>query len=193
MGRRLQAIRFGVVGLLWLAAPPAFSRRMTCPSPSAPTLQAAIDRLNAPLARFHPTDLDESDQPARRPTSGRDGPNPAPALFRLFLRSRYGIRSSNGERDELPEDPDLFERALRTLANLPSDQLVDGVHRGLAPGLIDIALEQLRRDWWLPASEGLTVQDRQFVEAWQPRETVPTAVAELDNPRRKPPKRRSKR
>ena len=178
MGRRLQAIRFGVVGFFGLAAPPAFSQD-ECPSPSAPALQAAIEQLNAPIARFHPTDLAHRIDLLNADIWECDGPNPAPALFRLFLRSRYGIRGSGAEPDVLPEDPDLFERALRTLAHLPAEKLVDGVHHGLAPGLIDIALERLRQDWWLPASEGLAANDRQFVATWQPHETIPTAVAEL--------------
>ncbi|HCH63671.1 MAG TPA: hypothetical protein DFR83_12770, partial [Deltaproteobacteria bacterium] len=139
---------------------------------------AAIEALDAPLSRFEPHALASRITLLDAPILLCDGPSPAPALFRLFLRSRYGIRGPSG-RDSLPEDPDLFERALRTLQRLPPEEVAEGARVGLAPGLVDMALERLRRDWWVPAASGLSPRARQFIESWQPTESIPTATGDL--------------
>jgi len=77
-------------------------------------------------------------------------PHPAAAadLFRLFARSRMG---------DLPEDPDLFERALRVLGELPDDAVAAGLAEGLAPVLLDLAHQALIERWVRPLTGDRTV------------------------------------
>ena len=70
-------------------------------------------------------------------------PTPAagPPLMRTFARSRFGA---------LPEDPDLFERALRATAPLPPDARRAAVVEGLAPALADLTWDRLLTRWLQP-------------------------------------------
>ncbi len=167
----------GVVGTMFLAAPLAFSMQ-TCPPDSPERLQSAIAVLDAPLPADQPLAFQQRIALLNDPILRCDGPNPAAALFRLFLRSRYGIRSA-GAHPGLPEDPDLFERALVALQSLPPERVVAGAGTGLSDGLVDLALERLRQDWLLPAVAGLDASDRSLVETWQPPPDLPTRADAL--------------
>ena len=61
-------------------------------------------------------------------------PEAAGELFVIFARARMG---------DLPEDPDLFERALRILQRLEPPAIRSGLETGLAPGLLDLSHERL--------------------------------------------------
>ncbi len=77
----------------------------------------------------------------------RSHPHPALAasLFRAFARARFGV---------LPEDPDVFERALRALEQLPVEDQARGLREGLAPELAELAWQEQKARWLGPAAEG---------------------------------------
>ena len=85
----------------------------------------------------------------------------ATALFTVHVRSRTG---------DLPEDPDLFERALRGLLELPPEALRDALGPGLARGLRDLAHAQLLRRWALPLAAGEAEALQRTLESWPLRE-----------------------
>ncbi len=93
-------------------------------------------------------------------------PEAAPALFRVFLRSRYGTRSLAPRRSGLPEDPDLFEAALRALALLPAPVVAAAAEEGLGWGLTHLVAERLREDWLRPAIAHLPASVQRDVEEW---------------------------
>ena len=173
-----QLARLGVVSIALLAAPPALGMQ-PCPDDSPAAVAAAIAELDAPL---DPTDPDAYTRRIHRiqdRTLWCDGPNPAPALFRLFLRSRYGVPDARGTLTPLPEDPDLFEGALLALSRLPPEQVADGAAEGLGTGLVDLTWSKLRHDWLTPAAQGLSAAEQRWVADWQPPPALPTAVAPL--------------
>ena len=68
-------------------------------------------------------------------------PEAAAPLLRVFARSRFG---------DLPEDPDLFERARRGVEALPLVDQRRAVAEGLAPGLVELSWNRLLRRWLGP-------------------------------------------
>ena len=72
-------------------------------------------------------------------------PGVAAPLMRVHVRSRAG---------DLPEDPDLFERALRGLQQLPPAEVEAALGPGLASGQLDLALDRLVRRWGAPLAQG---------------------------------------
>jgi lysophospholipase L1-like esterase len=93
----------------------------------------------------------------------------APDLFRLFARARLG---------ELPEDADLFEGALRAIAELPPADQARGLEEGLAPELARLAWGELDRRWLEPALEGVEGGER--ARALPVRQPVAWAQIEED-------------
>ena len=65
-------------------------------------------------------------------------PSLGPALMRTFARARFA---------ELPEDPDLFEGALRAVQALPEDAQQHALQAGLGPVLARLAFADLSRRW----------------------------------------------
>ena len=131
------------------------------------------DRLNDldpadPSAAETAIDLLCADAPAARCPLGqriaaaewlRRHPSPAagPALLRTFARSRFG---------ELPEDPDLFERALRAARALPPEARRDAVVNGLAPALADLSWERLLTRWLQPLSQTADPAALRELQGW---------------------------
>lgn len=99
-------------------------------------------------------------------------PHPAlgPALMRVFARARFG---------ELPEDPDLFERALRAVQRLPAGDQRRALQEGLAPDLARLAFADLARRWLEPALVGQPAAARDAVLGWPTRS--PAAWAALES------------
>ncbi len=133
-----------------LGSPPAWGWQQT---PGA----ARLDDLDPadPAAVATAIDLLCADAPAARCPLGqriaaaewlRRHPSPAagPALLRTFARSRFGA---------LPEDPDLFERALRAARALPPEARRAAVVDGLAPALADLTWERLMARWLQPLAQ----------------------------------------
>jgi lysophospholipase L1-like esterase len=97
-----------------------------------------------------------------------------PDLLRTFARARFG---------ELPEDPDLFERALRAVQQLPAAEQQRAIREGLGPDLARLAFADLSRRWLGPALSGLPAAQRDAVLGWPGRhpeawQAVEQAVAE---------------
>jgi len=72
-------------------------------------------------------------------------PGIASPLMRVHARSRAG---------DLPEDPDLFERSLRGLQQLPPLEIEAALGPGLASAQLDLALDRLVRRWGAPLAQG---------------------------------------
>ena len=101
----------------------------------------------------------------------RSHPHPSlgPALMRVFARARFG---------ELPEDPDLFERALRAVALLPEREQRRALREGLAPVLARLAYADLSRRWLEPALVGQPASVQRAVLRWPTQ--APRAWAALE-------------
>jgi len=175
-------VAFGVASLLGLAAPSAFATQ-PCPPDSPSKMQLTIGLLDAPLASGDRVGLERRIAALNDPILYCPGPNPVPALFRTFLRSRYG--GDTGSRDRwspLPEDPDLFERALKVLAALPAEQVASGAASGLGSGLRSLTWRRLLHDWLRPAAQSLAPTDQRWFEDWEPpaiRSDTATALVHL--------------
>lgn len=187
MRRVVQALSAGVVshsGLLGvlvcaLAAPPAFSMA-DCPADSAERIARAIDTLDAPVRGPQHADLAHRIATLDDPVLGCPGPSPVSALFRTFLRSRYGVATTaSSTLPPLPEDPDLFERALVTLATLPPEQVAAGAAEGLGTGLVELTRARLHHDWLVPAAQGLSTADQRWLASWRPPADLPSAAHAL--------------
>ena len=83
-----------------------------------------------------------------------------PSLMRTFARARFG---------ELPEDPDLFERALRAVSALPAPEQERAFLEGLGPDLARLAFADLSRRWLAPALHDHPVQLKDAVLLWPDR------------------------
>lgn len=101
----------------------------------------------------------------------RQHPHPelGPALMETFARARFG---------ELPEDPDLFERALRALQALPTDAQRRALVDGLGPVLARVAFADLSRRWLAPALHDHPPSVQEAILEW-PRH-APDAWAVLE-------------
>ena len=170
---------FGVASLFGLAAPSA-SATQPCPPDAPSRVQATIDLLDAPLPAGDKIGLERRVAALNDPILLCPGPNPVPALFRTFLRSRYGgDTGTSGQWSPLPEDPDLFERVLKVLARLPEDQVASGAASGLGSGLRSLAWRRLLHDWLRPAAQSLAPSDQRWLEDWEPRAMRPDTASAL--------------
>ena len=94
---------------------------------------------------------------ALRVEQRRLDPELAPDLFRLFARTRTG---------DLPEDPDLFERALRVLVQLPPEAVERGLRQGLMPEMCALAHAQLLRRWGEAATSAGSPELLERLRSW---------------------------
>ena len=83
--------------------------------------------------------------------SSRKDPQAAVALSQVFIRARLG---------ELPEDPDLFEQALRGLVELDETSIQQGILEGMLPWLGQSAHTQIMSQWSEPLALSSATQDR---------------------------------
>lgn len=149
-----------------LVALPGLGLRLALASDLAP--QAAIDRLGEPYSLPERDELvahfADPGQPlpfaaldaalaapqwptlllAIRVAEVRGDPAHAPALFRVFLRSKAAA---------LPHDPDIFERALRILQGVPADQLREAIASASSEPGAEMAIERLDHDWLGPLAQ----------------------------------------
>ena len=162
--------------LLWLSHAHASD-------PCSPVDPSLIPRLDSPMSATDPVaykariDLLRGEVDALR----CPGPNPVPALFRTFLRSRYGSPDTAiaGPLSPLPEDPDLFEAALEALLAQPEERLRQGAREGLGTGMAALVWSRMRHDWVRPAAAGLSTEDRRWVEHWSPPPSSPGSLEQL--------------
>lgn len=101
-----------------------------------------------PLEPFRDALLNNGSWPvmvqAARIAQFRGDPAHAPALFRLFLRSKAV---------QLPHDPDLFERALRTLQVMPEDAVRAAIVAAASEDGGGMAGQQLSDHWLGPLAQ----------------------------------------
>ena len=138
-----------------------------------------LDVLTAPLPTNDPTAFAQLTQSINALIIPCDGPSAVPALFRVFLRSRYGVPDPSADWSPLPEDPDLFERALLALSHQPPEAVAEGAQAGLGTGLTTLAWHTLRHDWLRPAVQGLGSADQRFLEDWSPPAALPSPAHQL--------------
>ena len=169
-----------VPATLWLSSAWA---EQACTAGDAERLPGLIDLLDSPLAAGDPIAYRARTELLRTQAEALacPGPNPVPALFRTFLRSRYGSpdTSVGGLLSPLPEDPDLFEGALEALRHQPHERLQDGAREGLGAGMSELVWSRMRHDWVRPATAGLLAADRRWVEDWAAPATATGPLDEL--------------
>ena len=85
-------------------------------------------------------------------------PQSAGPMLQVFARSRL---------DDLPEDPDLFERALRGVLEIEDPQAVRaGLTQGLVPDLLRLVHARLVSQWVMPLSAGIDADHLAPVLDW---------------------------
>ena len=165
---------------IWLSSAHASD---SCVPEDAVYIGSLIETLDAPLSPGAPLAYQSRIELLRTQVQVMRclGPNPVPALFRTFLRSRYGSPDPHlaGTLSPLPEDPDLFEAALQALAVQSDARLREGAQEGLSEGLSQLVWSRMRHDWVRPSVTGLSNDDRRWVEHWSPPLAPPPGLRDL--------------
>lgn len=118
------------------------------------SVPVAVDVLEALL------EVEVAQRSAVRILQQRADPETVELLFRAFVRSRRGSWTM---------DPDIFERALRTLQQLPRDEVREAMISEGTSAFVAAARDGLDETWLQPLREGgapeITLDDRSQLEA----------------------------